>query len=419
MGLLGALTRVWKTGRPELLPVREYQDQRITLWVENYIYRLPSGEIVAIYEDITARKQAEEALARSEERYRSLATTADLMYLADREGRCLFLNDGYMKRIGLPKEQIIGRFYSDFHDEDATRMFMDSVQKVFDTEDVYQREHTSTRDGKIFLITYSPVKDSLGQTRAVTIVSKDITERKKAENALRASREQLRAFAGRLQATREEERTQIAREIHDELGGALTAMKIDSSLLARTVAKVRDKALKNSLQARIDEMTKLIDATTQNMRRIATGLRPGILDDLGLVAALEWQLTDFQKRTGVRCEFTPSADCADLDQNRATALFRMAQEALTNVARHAQATEVRVRLQENAGTILLEVEDNGVGIKAEEIRNTKSLGILGMRERALAFGGRVTITGRPGEGTTVAVESPPAGRGVQDREGDE
>ena len=289
--------------------VRQLQVLRkLTLWNGEQQFQV-------IYQDITVRKQAEEALARSEEQYRSLATTADLMYLVDREGRYLFLNDRYMKRIGLPKEQVIGRFYSDFYSEEATGVFMDSVKKVFDTENVYQREHASTRDGKIFLITYSPVQDSLGQVRAVTIVSKDITERKKAENALRASREQLRAFAGRLQATREEERTQIAREIHDEMGGALTAMKIDFSLLARAVAKVRDKALKNSLQARIDETTKLIDATMQTVRRIATGLRPGILDDLGLVAALEWQLADFQKRTGIRCEFTSSADCADLDQN--------------------------------------------------------------------------------------------------------
>lgn len=257
------------------------------------------------------------------------------------------------------------------------------------------------------------------ENRQVAILFNDITKHKQTEEELQQSRAQMRAFAGRLQATREEERTQIAREIHDELGGALTAMKIDFSLLARTVTKVRDKALRDSLHSRMGEMTELIDATMQTVRRIATALRPGILDDLGLVAALEWQLADFQKRTGIRCEFHSSSGSANLDGIRATALFRIAQEALTNVARHARATEVHIRLQADASAILLEVKDNGVGIKEEDIRNAQSLGILGMRERALSFGGRVTITGRPGEGTMVAVESPPPGREVQDQETDE
>ena len=245
----------------------------------------------------------------------------------------------------------------------------------------------------------------------------DITERKRAEEKLRASREQLRALAGRLQAVREEERTQIAREIHDEMGGALTVMKIDISLLARVTGKIRDKALRDSLKARLEEMTEL-DATMQAVRRIATGLRPGVLDDLGLAAALEWQVTDFQKRTGIRCKFTSSSEFFELDALRTTALFRIAQEALTNVARHARATEVHIHLQESEHRLLLEVKDNGVGIQEEEIQSPNALGILGMRERALSCKGRFTITARPGGGTVVTVESPPVEKRKQDREAD-
>ena len=244
----------------------------------------------------------------------------------------------------------------------------------------------------------------------------DITERKQAEEELQASREQMRALAGRLQAVREEERTQIAREIHDELGGALTGLKIDFSLLTRTALKIENETVRTSLLAGMDSMIKFIDATIHTVRRIAMELRPGVLDDLGLVAALEWQLKDFEKRTGIRCEFFPPVEDISLDADLSTALFRIFQEALTNVARHSGATEVRVRLRADADSSTLEVEDNGKGIEKEKILSSKSLGLLGMRERAQMFGGRITVTGTPGIGTKVTVEIPPVEKRKMDRD---
>ena len=230
---------------------------------------------------------------------------------------------------------------------------------------------------------------------------------KKNEEALRVSQEQLRALAGRLQEVREEERTNISREIHDELGGALIGLKIDFSFLTKSASKKENETVRTSLLASMDSMNKTIDATIQTIRRIAMELRPGILDDLGLVAALEWQLKDFEKRTGIRCEFFPPAKDISLDADLSTALFRIFQEALTNVARHSGATEVHVRLRTDADSPILEVEDNGKGVEEEENLSSKSLGFLGMRERVQMFGGRVTVTGTPGKGTIVTVEIPP------------
>jgi signal transduction histidine kinase len=251
------------------------------------------------------------------------------------------------------------------------------------------------------------------------LYGRDITDRKRAEEEVHASREQMRALAGHLQAVREEERTLIAREIHDELGGALTGLKIDVSLLTRAVLKIENETVRTSLLAGMDSMIKFTDATIQTVRRIAMELRPGVLDDLGLVAALEWQLKDFEKRNGIRCEFFPPVEDISLDADLSTALFRIFQEALTNVARHAAATEVRVRLRADADSSTLEMEDNGKGIKKEKILSSKSLGLLGMRERAQIFGGRITVTGTPGRGTKVTVEIPPVEKRkmVRDQEG--
>jgi signal transduction histidine kinase len=241
-------------------------------------------------------------------------------------------------------------------------------------------------------------------------------ERKQAEARLRVSREQLRALAGRLQAVREEERTNVAREIHDELGGALTGLKVDLSFLTKSASKIENEAVRTSLLTSTDSINKSIDTTINAVRRIAMELRPGVLDDLGLVAALEWQLKDFEKRTGIRSEFFPPVEEISFDADLSTALFRIFQEALTNVARHSGATEVRVRMDVEADSSTLEVEDNGKGIEKEKTLSSKSIGLLGMRERVQMFGGRFTVTGTPGKGTKVTVEIPPVEKRQRDQD---
>jgi signal transduction histidine kinase len=231
--------------------------------------------------------------------------------------------------------------------------------------------------------------------------SADRRERQRAEDKLRRSLEQLRALTSYLQYVREEERTRIAREVHDELGQALTGLKLDLSWLATRLPKgsrvLLDKA--KTMVAHVDE-------TIQTVRRIATELRPGILDSLGLVAAIEWQANEFQTRTGIPCTVTSTVADTSWEQDFSTVFFRIFQETLTNIIRHAQATRVVVRLIDDAGQLVLTVNDNGRGITDEEIANTRSIGLVGMRERAMLIGGEVTLGGAPGRGTTVTLRVP-------------
>jgi len=227
-------------------------------------------------------------------------------------------------------------------------------------------------------------------------------ERRRAQEQLRESHEQLRALSVYLQHVREEERTRIAREVHDELGQALTGCKLDLSLLASklppNLAPLKEKA--KALSAHID-------ATIQTVRRIATELRPGILDHLGLIAALEWQSNEFQTRSGIRCEVRTDLNEPVLTPDLATTFFRIFQETLTNIIRHAGATHVMVHLKEAAGRIILEVRDNGRGISPQEISNTRSMGLLGMKERAALLGGTFKIGPAPGgKGTLASVSIP-------------
>jgi signal transduction histidine kinase len=237
--------------------------------------------------------------------------------------------------------------------------------------------------------------------------SGDVTERKLAE-ALQHSLEQVRLLAARVESVREEERTRLARQIHDDLGQAWTGIKMDlSSLLHHPPVRRQERARRSRA------ILELIDHTIESVRKIATELRPAILDDLGLAAAVEWAAHEFAARTGTKCALDlPPADLA-IDSEAATVLFRILQEALTNIARHAEATEFSVWLAESDGALCLEVRDNGKGFQEARLAHGGSLGILGMRERALLLGGRLTIRSSPGEGATVTVWIPRPGSVAQ------
>lgn len=230
-------------------------------------------------------------------------------------------------------------------------------------------------------------------------------DRKHAEERLRDSHEQLRALSVYLQYVREEERTRIAREVHDELGQQLTKFKMDLAWLGGRLPR----ALRPLLD-KIHDMSAHVDSTIQSVRRIATELRPGILDDLGLVAALEWQANEFQTRTGIECHVTSNLHDTLLDGDLNTAFFRIFQETLTNIMRHANASRVDVSAMKGEGYLVLTVRDNGRGIQPGEITDRRSIGLLGMEERAGLLGGEFKIAGEPGRGTTVTVRIPLAAR---------
>lgn len=232
-----------------------------------------------------------------------------------------------------------------------------------------------------------------------------VFERTYSENYLRNSREELRSLAARLQHVREEERVRIAREIHDELGQLLTVLKIDLSLLRKKKSEIvhNEERLINE----INSMSKVADSAIQSVQRIATELRPLILDDLGLLEGIEWYVKDFQKRSGIVCNISIDAEVPlNPGAESGTAIFRILQETLTNVIRHSQATIVDVSLTQDASSLRLSVHDNGVGIPTDEISNSKSLGLIGMRERATVLGGELTIESNNSKGTTVAVRIP-------------
>ena len=228
----------------------------------------------------------------------------------------------------------------------------------------------------------------------------EITDRLSKENEFRRSTEQLRELSARLQSVREEERTHLARAIHDELGQALTGLKMDVAWLQQHLDQPQP-ALLEKTQA----MSDLIDIIVQAVRRIATELRPGILD-LSLVGTIEWQLQEFQTRSGIEGKLISAPEETTLDVDGATTVFRIFQEILTNVARHAQATRIEVSLEENATFLTLQVQDNGRGITESEIRSPKSIGLLGMRERARLREGEVHFQGTLDQGTTVTVRVP-------------
>jgi PAS domain S-box-containing protein len=240
--------------------------------------------------------------------------------------------------------------------------------------------------------------DPAGRPVRIYGTGQDITELKQAEDDLEKSRQQLRALSAHLQSVREEERKRIAREIHDELGQAMTALKIDLAWLSK---KTNDE----SVLGKVQSMSTLLNETIQTVRRIATELRPAILDDLGLPAAIEWQAQEFEKRTGIPCELRISPEVS-ITSGPSTELFRVFQEILTNIARHARATQIHVILEMQADHLMLEVRDNGIGIRQTQVWDIRSIGLTGMRERVRLLGGEILINGIPGQGTTVVVQAP-------------
>jgi len=235
--------------------------------------------------------------------------------------------------------------------------------------------------------------------RVVCMIATDLSETKRAEQELRATSEQLRSLAAHLLTVREEEQARISRAVHDELGQSLTAVKLDLAWLARRLPRENGEML-----ARIRSTRQLAESLIQDVRRISTELRPGILD-LGLAAAVEWQVQEFQARTGIPCNhrlLTREAFAPDVS----TALFRILQESLTNVARHAKAARAEVVLQKQRDRLVLWIRDNGRGFDQADPSLSKSLGLLGMRERAAILGGQVKISSAPGKGTTVAAWIP-------------
>jgi signal transduction histidine kinase len=288
-------------------------------------------------------------------------------------------------------------FISNVYQENGTRVIQCNIRDI-----------TARHQAEVALANFSKELEKRVDERTAELLTanrlmkKMLDEGKRSEEKLTRSRERLRNLTGRLHSLLEEERSRISREIHDELGQALTAMKLDLSSLKRGL--LSDGLVERS--AKVHEIERAATRVIRTVRKIATELRPGILDELGVVAAIEWIAKDFQKRTGICCKVAIKAVGKISGTTLATAIFRIVQEALTNVMRHAAASQVNLSLEKKDGALLLEVRDNGIGIKEGRIFDTKSLGLIGIRERVLLLGGIAEISGKPGEGTLVKVVLP-------------
>jgi len=384
-------------------------EERLIAW-HNTVLRDESGEIVGTLssgEDITERRRAEAELRKAEERYRNIFDQAlEGIYRSSPEGRCLAANPAIAKMLGYDSPEDMVSSVTDA----AHQLWVDPADRLRCARQIEENQIVrgyetllKRKDGSKIWVSAScrRVPGPDGKTLYFEGFVEEITERKQAAEDLQRSRDQLRALAARLQSAREEERKRVSREIHDELGQALTAIKMDLASLLEGLPPDKEPEVHRG-----KALMLLLNQSVQSVRRIATELRPSMLDDLGLVAALEWAAEDFRARTGTECSIRlPEQDIA-LDPERATALFRIFQETLTNIARHADATEVNARLANHDGVLLLEVCDNGQGVTHEQLSAATSLGILGMRERALLLGGELTITGAPGQGTMVRARIP-------------
>jgi PAS domain S-box-containing protein len=373
------------------------------------------------------KRAAERSLRESEERFRLLVSSVKgyAIFMLNPAGEVISWNEGAERIKGYKKEEIIGRNISVFYP--AEELHRGAPQNNLSRAKEYGRFEIEgervRKDGSLFWanVVFNAIYDANGELIGFAKVTRDITERKKLElqqqqfneelegqvkmktAELSRSYQDIRELASHLQDVREEERASIAREIHDELGQQLTGLKMDLSWIAKR------KAVQDDIEAKQKAVIilNLLDTAIKTVRKIATDLRPSILDDLGLIAAIDWQSGEFQRRSGISTEFRSTMPEYTYSSGIAIGLFRICQESLTNVARHAEASKIYISLQKQDNEkILLKIEDNGKGFEVGQIGDKKTLGLLGMRERTQMMGGEFRIESVPGKGTTLFVTVP-------------
>lgn len=374
---------------------------RFQKWFELNIYPSPSGLSIYI-RDITIRKKALLELNASEEKYRLFfENSMDGILLTDGKGHIYSANKAATEIFGMTEEEICKGGRKAILDESDPNW-----PKFFDARNRLGKAQGELRhfrkDGSTFLaeITSVKFKTAAGDEQTNTII-RDITERKRAEEDLNESYQQIRRLTAYLQKVREDERANIAREIHDELGQQLTVMKMDITWMKKKVKA----GIVEPLPAKMDEVLEIIDGTVSSVRRIATDLRPSLLDDIGLIAAIEWEADKFAKRTGIKVKLS-KPESVSLPPEYVTGLFRILQESLTNIIRHASATQVDIHLKNQNNEFILYIEDNGSGFDMNAVAEKKTLGLLGIKERSAMMQGVFAINSEPLKGTKLEVRVP-------------
>lgn len=417
------LKKMFDAGEPLQLELESISSKRwlVRIFPIQHDEDLESALVIAT--NITEQKGTERALLESNDLNRRIieAVPAGIVQVAT-DGAIRMANGHAQRILGLRLDELTKLYVADFDTktiwEDGTPCEPKDypVSKCLATGKPQPGVILGVRrrDGQTSWGIFSaiPMRDPKSGTLSGTMVTFiDITEQKRTEVELENSRQQLRDLSTHLQTILEEERTRLSREIHDELGQQLTILKMELAWLRKQLPRKE-----NLLRQRTQSMTKLVDATIRGVRKISAEMRPVVLDDLGLTAAMEWQVEEFKNRTGLRCQFTARPEEITLDRDRSTTVFRIFQETLTNIIRHAHADEIQVRLEKVEDHLCLEVRDNGRGITEGQIANSKSLGLLGIRERARLWGGTVNIQGAPGKGTTLSVQIPLYPSGGEEKE---
>jgi PAS domain S-box-containing protein len=354
---------------------------------------------VLTFLDISERRQAEEQVRVLS---RAVEQAADSVFITDRQGAIRYVNPAFLRLTGFTRAEVLGRRPNIVQSGAHDRAFYARMWGTLLSGKAFRAVFLNKRkDGSLYYEeqTISPIAAPDGGGGHFVSVGRDITDRIEMEKRLRSTSQQLRDLAVHVESVREEERTHIAREIHDELGQLLTGLKIDLCRLSAADAPA-------GVAEQVRGMAGLVDGAIDAVGRIATRLRPLALDDRDLATAVAALAREFGARTGIRCDISLPAEPLALSEGAVTALFRICQEALTNVARHAGARAVGIRIAQERRAVTLTVQDDGKGVPAAGAAGRKGFGLLGMRERALVHGGTVAITGSPGEGTTVAVRIP-------------
>jgi PAS domain S-box-containing protein len=384
------------------------------LWVEvNEAPVVEGGQTVAIVgalTDITERKQSEMALQKSEEKYRLLfESIPDGITTIDEQGAIISANKSVKRILGYEPSELLGKQVEILAPEELRPEQKENIFKAINKGFLGSQETIRVaKDGTRIPIDISVFssKDSTGNLLGVSAIMRDITDRKQVEAKLGDSLVKVRNLAAHLQTIREEERASIARNIHDDMGQILTTLKINLSLIENEIQSNEKPVKQLHLLEELKDMQDIIDNAIVKVRKLIRNLRPEVLDNLGLLEALKWQTDEFENRNHIKCLFTSNVTNIKLDKDKSTAIFRILQEVLTNVLRHSKATVVKINVNKKNSKFLLKIIDNGIGFSKKKIFGPNSFGLLGMRERALVFGGQMEIITQKGKGTTVTLSIP-------------